>query len=74
MLLQQVGKVGVWNSCWTLQQGTVAFHVLQNSAVNHQKTTPTELLSPGMPLGELIPVLRAAPSAGTGVLPTRWPV
>lgn len=27
-----------------------------------------------MPLGELIPVLRAAPSAGTGVLLTCWAV
>lgn len=70
----QVGKVGVWKSCWTLQQWTVAFNMLQNSAANHQKITPTELLSPGMPLGELTPVLRAAPSAGTGVLLTHWAV
>lgn len=61
--------MGIWKSCWTLQEWTVTLNVLQNSAGNHQKIIPTELLSPGMPLGELI-----QPSGQHCVLLTHWAV
>ena len=61
------GEAGVaaWEELWA--------DVLQNSAVSQHKINPAGLPSPGVLLGELIPVLYwQQPSAGTGALPTHW--